>query len=74
MGHVAASLTSPDAPTARRITANHDGGPQGAAEVLKGASVRMPYRKPIGCELAGEQRACSSRLAGGRAPIENGLG
>ena len=73
-GPVTASLTSPDTPAAGRITANFDGGPQGAAEVLKGANVRMPHRKPIGGELTDEQRADNSQLARERAPIENRFG
>lgn len=74
VGHVTASMTSPDTPAAGRITANLDGGPQGAAEVLKGADVRMPHRKPIGGKLTDEQRADNSQLARERAPIENRFG
>ena len=71
LGHVTASLTNPDTPPWERITVNFDGGPRGAHEVFKGADVRMPYRKPPGGELTGEQKAYNSRLAGERAIIEN---
>ena len=71
LGLLTESLTSPDTPAGERIRANIDGGPQGAQEVLKGADVRMPHRKPIGGELTEEQKAYNSRLAAERSPIEN---
>ena len=74
VGLLTASLTSPDTPAAERMTANIDGGPQGVRELLKGANVRMPHRKPIGGELTEEQKAYNSQLAAERSPIENRFG
>ena len=74
VGHVTASLTDPNTPAGRRITVNIDGGPQGAAEVLQGANVRMPHRKPPKGELTDEQKAYNSKLASERSPIENRFG
>ena len=74
VGYLTASLTSPDTPAAERITVHFDAGPQGVKELLKGANVLMPHRKPPGGELTEEQKAYNSQLAGERAPIENRFG
>ena len=54
-----------------RITASLDGGPRGAQNILCGASVPMPRRKPPGESPAREQIGHNSWPAGERAIIEN---
>lgn len=71
VGVLTASLTSPDTPAAERTSVYIDNGPQGIKELLKGANVLMPHRKPIGGELTEEQKAYNSQLAAERAPVEN---
>ena len=71
LGHVTASLTDPCTPEGERITVHFDGGPQGSGEVLAGADVLMPYRRPPKGELTEEQLDYNSWLAGERAIIEN---
>ena len=71
VGNLTDALVGPDTPASQRITVNFDGGPQGAQDVLKGANVRMPHRKPPGGELTPEQHDYNSRQAGERAIIEN---
>lgn len=71
MGSVTESLTDGGTPADERITVNFDGGPQAAAEVLGGANVQMPYRKPPNGELTQEQLDYNSWQAGERAIIEN---
>ena len=70
-GHVTASLTDPGTPPAMRISVNFDDGPQGAKEVLRGADVRTPHRKPRNGQLTRDQMDYNARLAGQRATIEN---
>ena len=72
VGHVTALLTDPITPPGRRISTNLGGGPQGAAEVLPGANVRMPHRKPPSRELTDEQEAYNSKLAGDDPPSRTG--
>ena len=71
VGSVTESLTDEGTPPGERITVNFDGGPRGAAEVLKGANVQMPYRKPPNGELTQDQLDYNSWQAGERAIIEN---
>ena len=70
-GRVTASLTDPSTPPEMRIPVNLDGGPQGAEEVLKGADVRMPHRKPRNGQLTKDQADYNAWLAGRCAIIVN---
>lgn len=72
LGHVTASLTDPGTPEGERIAVHFDGGPQGSGEeVLAGADVLMPYRRPPKGELTEERLDYNSRLAGERTIIES---
>lgn len=71
VGSVTESLTGERTPAGERITVNFDGGPQAAGEVLKGANLQMPYRKPPNKELTQDQLDYNKWQAGERAIIEN---
>ena len=71
VGSVTESLTGERTPAGERITVNFDGGPQAAGEVLKGANLQMPYRKPPNRELTQDQLDYNKWQAGERAIIEN---
>ena len=71
LGHVTASLTDPGTPEGERITIHFDGGPQVSGEVLAGADVLMPHRRPPKGELTKEELDYNLWRAGERAIIEN---